>query len=678
MIKRMRWALFIILSLFSPVLLAVGLGGAVVQSYLDQPLDVRVELITQSEEELQSITAGLASAEDFQLLGLSRTAITVPLAFEVVTDADRPYIRITSDLGVNEPVIQVLVEIVWASGRMLREYTLFLDPPTIDSAAPPVVVRPAPARTELVEEESTTVAPIQKATEPREEIAEAPAVATPSRGTDAEQPDVPLETEPTAEPVIDDAPATEDEPVVEDEPVAEEGQVTEDEPEQDTQPADDRYAEDEVYGPVARGETLWGIARDFSRGTGYSINQTMLALQRKNPEAFIRGNINSLKRGAILRLPSYNELGALTTREALLEVVRQEEELRTGVRSVAPDFDTPTVAESGDYQDTVEEAAPETEYTEDDGHLELVPPAEEESPGLEATEQDVAQDGAVESLREELSRTEEELVNARQENTYLTERIKELEAEALAREEQAATIEDPDLANLETSLAEERAKDQAEPPLAITPGGEEQAWYAGKTPLILGAALVLIALFAWLLRRRSSGIAELQETAETQAVAGDMETSGQTLESEGETVIQGVPEPELEAESEAEPEPEVQAEPEPEPEHVIEPEPEPEPEPESEPEHGTEPEPGPEPRPFPHIPYSEDEAPTVVQQSPEVEDEPASDDTQDDDDPEIKLDLARAYLSLGDKEASRSMLEEVLKSGNEAQQAEARQMMEEL
>ena len=106
--KRMHWTLFVVLSLFSPALLALGLGGAVVESYLDQPLDVRVELIAQTEEELQSITAGLASAGDFQLLGLSRTAITVPLTFEVNADADRPYIHITSDLNINEPVIQVL------------------------------------------------------------------------------------------------------------------------------------------------------------------------------------------------------------------------------------------------------------------------------------------------------------------------------------------------------------------------------------------------------------------------------------------------------------------------------------------------------------------------------------------------------------------------------------------
>ncbi len=55
-------------------------------------------------------------------------------------------------------------------------------------------------------------------------------------------------------------------------------------------------------------------------------------------------------------------------------------------------------------------------------------------------------------MQEELSRTEEELVNARQENTYLADRIKELEDEARAREAQAATVQDSDLANMESSL----------------------------------------------------------------------------------------------------------------------------------------------------------------------------------------------------------------------------------
>ena len=167
--KKIHWIVFVTLGLFSPALLALGLGGAVVESYLNQPMSVRVELISQSDEELNSITAGLASVEDFELLGLSRSAITVPLEFEIVTDAERPYVHITSNLDVNEPVVQVLVEVVWASGRMLREYTLFLDPPTVESQAPPVTVTPAQVKAPPVEPRTAPVAAIQKTVEPIQE-----------------------------------------------------------------------------------------------------------------------------------------------------------------------------------------------------------------------------------------------------------------------------------------------------------------------------------------------------------------------------------------------------------------------------------------------------------------------------------------------------------------------------
>jgi FimV-like protein len=500
-------------------------------------------------------------------------------------------------LKVNEPVIQVVVEVVWASGRMLREYTLFLDPPTFESAAPPVPLKqaPLPASVEAPKADIITTPPaaIERTREPE---AQEPA-------PDQKQPVDSESTGPTEE--------------------------------RKTEQFEDQYTVDEgaVHGPVARGETLWGIARDFTRGTSYSINQAMLAMQRKNPEAFIRGNINSLKRGAILRLPSFSEMGELTSREAMLEAMRQEQEHRSGSAIAIPDVTTPTVADSGGYQETVTEQIPEPDLKEDAGHLELVPPAEEEAQDSAVADLLPEESESTESIREELSRTEEELLNAKQENTYLTQRIEELEAEVAAKTEKPAGVEDSDLAQLESELEQKRLAGQPEADIAITPGGEKQAWYAGNTGWIAGIAVVLIALIVWALRRRGGAtiVAEHVETVEPVKA-----------------------EPEVEPIPEAEP----QLQPEQQPEPVPQPEPAPEPEPEPEPKAQLEPE-------------------------PETAEEPvrgfeSSDEDPQNDDPEIKLDLARAYLSLGDKEASKSMLDEVLKSGNEAQQAEARQMLEEL
>jgi FimV-like protein len=154
------------------------------------------------------------------------------------------------------------------------------------------------------------------------------------------------------------------------------------------------------------------------------------------------------------------------------------------------------------------------------------------------------------------------------------------------------------------------------------------------------------------------------------------------------------PEPQYEPQPVIEPEPDFEMEPviEPGPDFEMEPVIEPEPDIEMEPvvEEESPAELEPEPEEFPQFGGIEPgEEPTVVIEAgaldaePETEPEPEYDETEEladegESDPEIKLDLARAYLSLGDKEASKSMLDEVLKTGNEAQKAEARQMLEEL
>src|SRR5690606_30039918 len=99
-------------------------------------------------EDISGVTARLASAEDYALIGASRDAISVPLRFTVDTQSDQPFIRVTSTLPVNQPVVRLIVELNWSSGRLLREYTLFLDPPVVPASAPPPVVderRAAPA-----------------------------------------------------------------------------------------------------------------------------------------------------------------------------------------------------------------------------------------------------------------------------------------------------------------------------------------------------------------------------------------------------------------------------------------------------------------------------------------------------------------------------------------------------
>src|SRR5699024_5131861 len=80
------------------------------------------------------------------------------------------------------------------------------------------------------------------------------------------------------------------------------------------------------YGPIDDNDTLWQIALNARSDRSLSVHQTMLAIQRLNPDAFINGNINLLRKGQVLRLPSADEVRSLSRTEAVREVALQNEE----------------------------------------------------------------------------------------------------------------------------------------------------------------------------------------------------------------------------------------------------------------------------------------------------------------------------------------------------------------
>jgi pilus assembly protein FimV len=240
---------------FSSPAWSLGLGDVRVESFLNQPLQVRIDLVTRETDDLTAVTAQLASADDYQLIGASRDVIPVPIRFTVEDIEGEPYLQATSNLPISNPVVRLIVELNYASGRLLREYTVFLDPPTFAEQAPI----------------------------PRIDKRKNPPVAAPAPVTS------PAAAEPKETPVAQPS---------------------------DSAPMRAEPGEGE-YGPVGNGETLWGIAKNWSRGSGLELNKVMIAIQRENPEAFLKGNINLLKRGAILRMPSADNVRNISTAAAI-------------------------------------------------------------------------------------------------------------------------------------------------------------------------------------------------------------------------------------------------------------------------------------------------------------------------------------------------------------------------
>ncbi len=226
---------------------ALGLGELTLKSTLNQPLEAEIELLDVKDLTAAEVVPSLASPEDFAKAGVDRQAFLNDLIFTPVLNASgKSVLRVTSSKPLSEPMVKFLVQVMWPNGRLLRDYSVLLDPSKFSPQTADAAAQPAPSQ--------TITAPTTGATHP--------------------------------------------------------AQYT-------TTPRD----------------TLWEIAAKARNGG--SVQQTMLAIQALNPDAFIGGNINLLKTGQVLRLPDSVQSTALPQSKAIAEVAAQNEAWRQGRRYVA-------------------------------------------------------------------------------------------------------------------------------------------------------------------------------------------------------------------------------------------------------------------------------------------------------------------------------------------------------
>ena len=108
-------ALFAVATLaFSPAAWSLGLGDATVESYLNQPLKAQIDLLTQASDDLASVSAKLASAADYELIGASLEDLSVPVRFSVEDVDGDAYLVASSQLPMSNPVIRLIVEVNWS------------------------------------------------------------------------------------------------------------------------------------------------------------------------------------------------------------------------------------------------------------------------------------------------------------------------------------------------------------------------------------------------------------------------------------------------------------------------------------------------------------------------------------------------------------------------------------
>lgn len=296
----------------------LGLGNIDLESALNEPFSATVPLESVGPADLNTLNVELASVDTFERYGLDRPEFLGSFKFDVAESNGEPVILVSSATPVSEPFVTFLIDVRWASGRLLREYTVLLDPPIYD--AQPVQPNVAPAQ---------VTEPAPAAAEP-EPVAEAPASAVVTASPEVSatvSPESSLDVAPEAS--VADGPVAE-------EPVAEAPAAEESVAEAPTAAAPATEAESSAAAPAEQpapdalsdtytaqeGDTLWRIAQRAIGESGLSGSQMMMAIYRANPEAFL-GNINALQAGSILRIPTLEEAGELSVTEALAEAESQ-------------------------------------------------------------------------------------------------------------------------------------------------------------------------------------------------------------------------------------------------------------------------------------------------------------------------------------------------------------------
>ena len=493
MINHLRASLAVVLAVgllaWAPLAAALGLGQIQVLSKRDQPLLAEIPIVSADPTELQALRARLASPETFARVGLSPPqGIVSDLQFTSALDArGRPVIRVTSATPVQQPLLTFLIEVDWGQGRLVREYSALLDAP--QSAE-------APAQP-----------PIEEATTDDDLIARDP-VALPADPLNAEAPvPIPLPARPqTAATDLD--PLESDAPVGI--PLSPDAAAPEPTPAPAPQPRDIAAVPSPLPAPAGRepasagisagtaggtrtvrsGETLSSIAAEVlaSQGEGgQRLDQTLVALLRANPEAFIGGNVNLVKAGAVLRIPDGETIAAYSPDEAALLVREQTAQWRSGGRALPQPPSVAGVASASAGQGAADADAGTRTSRTAGARLEIVPPAERRN-GDAPTQSGIDSSGGGDMLRQQAEiETQESLAAREAEVAELKARVAELE-DLQNKQQQLIAMKDSELASVQQQLA--TRQDTAA-------GSGFGLWLA------IGAALLVLGgLVAVLLRRR--------------------------------------------------------------------------------------------------------------------------------------------------------------------------------
>lgn len=432
MLRRYTVTFFgLLLSVAASHTLGLSLGSAIVESSVNQPLSLRIEILELDEIRADDVSVQMASTEDFIRLGVDPLEFLSSVSFLTQETSDGVYVLLTSSEIIREPYLSFVLETRWPSGRLLSEYRVSLDLPVYSDAD---------------QVDNRIQQPISNILDSPESKNEAGSILAES---EAEQ------TNLSGQDVIE----TND------------------------------------------GTTLIGIARQIRPDETVTLQQTMIAIQSLNPEAFADGNINRLLTGQVLRIPTKGEISAFDAESAFAEVSRQNQAMVGVVPNLAPGR-----AGSGGNSATGRLSVIATDSDVIDSSS---------ATALSAVQENTELDRRIAVLENELSVRREEADRARISRESLEFRLADLDAQIEAAQE-LIRLQDIRLAQMKELLslaeaaAEAAAAEQAaqearrisdtqlpRSPLGIFAG------LANNSITLLGSLGLLVLFLVWVMLRRN-------------------------------------------------------------------------------------------------------------------------------------------------------------------------------
>jgi len=423
-VRKLATAAAVSLALASGGAFGLGLGEIEMRSALNQPMNAEIRLTAVKPGELDGMIVQLASEEAFARAGLERSTVLTDLTFSVDSSGPVPFIRIASGRPVVEPFLNFLLEVDWPQGRMVREYTVLLDPPVFmtPSATDRNATADQPALVQRGDEALVVPTPIERTIDPDagvevELLGLDNEVETPSLDgeivtlepidrallggngevislddseivslTDLEAPNTAAvaQREQAARETFDlnaievdlvDSNAEIGDDVVID---AQTGELALQDSDASTDGStivslDDLAPSSTSSGnagsgsnsevTVSQGDTLFEIAQN-NQLSGVSVQQMMMALLAANESSFINNNINLVRAGASLRIPDSAEASRLTQTQAVAAIGQQDQLWREYRDQIRGNADT-RLAQAPDTSSSIATIADATQDTDE-------------------------------------------------------------------------------------------------------------------------------------------------------------------------------------------------------------------------------------------------------------------------------------------------------------------------